>query len=319
MPSLVAAPDNYPISPFLDKLSIDFVLRGMRERLPPWLRKKATPFSVIRPLRKLIRQGGLTTVCEEAKCPNLGECWALKKQTVMILGGLCTRRCEFCSITTGKPLPPNPQEPAEVAQLVHNLDLHYVVLTSVARDDLPDDGAGHWAATVTAIQQLNPQVKLELLIPDMGGKREFIKTIMDTHPTVISHNMETVRRLTPEIRGRATYDRSLEVMALFKDIDPTITTKSGLMVGHGETLEEVIQTLKDLRSVHCEALTVGQYLQPTKIQRPVVAYIEPKTFEKIQEIGYDLGFKQVAAGPFVRSSYHADQMMDHETKTEVPI
>ena len=280
----------------------------VQPHLPPWLKKKATPYSAIRPLRQLIRQGHLHTVCEEARCPNLGECWALKKQTVMILGDRCTRRCSFCSVITAKPLPPDPREPIEVAKLVKALGLRYVVITSVARDDLPDDGAAHWAATVEAIHHETPDVKIELLIPDMKGKRDCIETIIKTNPTVISHNVETVARLTSSIRGRATYERSLTVLALFKDINPQITSKSGLMLGHGETLVEVKRTLQDLREVHCDSLTVGQYLQPTKQHRPVVDYVPPKVFEEIRQMGYGLGFKHVASGPFVRSSYHADQM-----------
>ncbi|OGQ67958.1 MAG: lipoyl synthase [Deltaproteobacteria bacterium RIFCSPLOWO2_12_FULL_50_11] len=282
--------------------------------LPPWLRKKSAHHSQIHPLKKLVRGHHLHTVCEESRCPNLGECWALKKQTVMILGDRCTRRCHFCSITTAKPLPPDPQEPTKVAQLIKTLGLRYVVVTSVTRDDLPDEGASHWAATVRAIHELNPGIKIELLIPDMEEKRECVRIIMETQPHVMAHNIETVERLTPEIRGRATYRRSLRVMGMFKEIQASMITKSGLMVGHGESFDEVLQTMRDLRAVACDSLTVGQYLQPTKAQRPVIHYVEPKIFEKIQEVGYDLGFKQVAAGPFVRSSYHADQMWIHEAQ-----
>ncbi|HHO81466.1 MAG TPA: lipoyl synthase [Bacillaceae bacterium] len=258
-------------------------------------------------VRRTLRELRLTTVCEEARCPNRQECFGSGTATFMLLGDVCTRNCRFCAVKTGRPAPPDPDEPLRVAEGARRLGLRYVVLTSVARDDLPDGGAGHFAETVHALKRAIPGVRVEVLVPDFQGDREALCTVLTSGVDVFNHNVETVRRLTPSVRARATYDRSLSVLAAAKACTPHVPTKSGFMVGLGETPEEIEELLRDLRDARVDLLTVGQYLRPTPAQLPVVRYYSPEEFQEIARKAYALGFAYVAAGPLVRSSYHAHE------------
>lgn len=259
----------------------------------------------MRRLRELLGNNLTHTVCEEAKCPNVGECWADDTLTFMILGSRCTRACGFCAIDTGRGEVPDPFEPMKVARSAQVLGLKYVVVTSVARDDLPDQGAGHFAATIRAIKTLIPAADVEILIPDFKGRRDLLQTVLDARPVVLNHNVESVRRLNPQIRPQAGYDRSLEVLKYSKAIAPSISTKSSLMLGLGETEAEVVETLEDLRRVECDILTIGQYISPSPSHLPVVEYVSREQFEKYRVISQECGFSHVESGPLVRSSYHA--------------
>jgi len=256
-----------------------------------------------------LRSHGLHTVCEEARCPNLHECWGGGTATIMLLGGVCTRGCRFCAVTSGHPRGwLDPLEPWKVARVLEEWNLDYVVLTSVARDDLPDGGAAHFARTVHVIKQRIPRMLVEVLIPDFQGDREALREVVEARPDVIGHNVETVERLTPKVRDRrAHYEQSLQVLKAVKELDPTRYTKSSLMLGLGETEGEVLQTMKDLRAVGVDFLTLGQYLQPTKKHLPVERYLPPEEFERYRRMGEELGFLYVAAGPLVRSSYRAGE------------
>lgn len=265
----------------------------------------------IHALKSRLRARGLHTVCEEARCPNLGECWSRKTATFMILGDVCTRHCGFCSVTAGKPAPVDAEEPAKVAEMVSLLKLKHVVITCVARDDLVDGGAAHFVDVIQAIRSREPGCKVEILTTDFGMKRGSMETVCRARPDVFNHNLETVRSLTPRVRHRATYANTLEFLRGIKDFDPSMTTKSGLMLGLGETRAEILTAMEDLRNAGCSILTIGQYLRPASGNLPVVAYVEPKVFEDYEKIGYDMGFESVASGPFVRSSYHADAMVPH--------
>jgi lipoyl synthase len=268
-------------------------------------------------LKRRLRRGGLVTVCEEARCPNIGECFSAGTATFMILGENCTRRCTFCSVKTGRGAAPDPGEPARVAETAAALELRYVVLTQVARDDLDDEGAGHFARTIEALQQRIPGVEVEVLTADFNGRAELVETVMEARPDVFGHNIETVRRLTPEVRGRARYERSLEVLAIAAGIarrEGSGLVKSGLMVGFGETGDDVEETLRDLRSAGCELLTIGQYLRPTREQRPVSRYYGPAEFDGLAALARGLGFTEVASGPLVRSSYRADRLFAAASK-----
>ena len=262
-------------------------------------------------LKRRLRRGKLVTVCEQARCPNIGECFSSGTATFMILGENCTRRCSFCSVKTGRGAAPDPEEPRRVAETAAALGLRYVVLTQVARDDLDDEGAGHFARTIEALQQQIEGVEVEVLTADFNGRAELVETVMAARPEVFGHNIETVRRLTPEVRGRARYERSLEVLALASAIarrDGHGVVKSGVMVGFGENRDDLLETFHDLRKAGCELLTVGQYLRPTREQRPVSRYYEPAEFDELAEAARGLGFTEVAAGPLVRSSYRADRL-----------
>lgn len=276
---------------------------------PEWLKVKIPSGHEFRAVFDLLKQYNLSTVCEEARCPNMHECWNKKCATIMILGKICTRACRFCSVKTGDPGGKiDPQEPGHVAQAIQKLGLRYVVITSVDRDDLNDYGSTHYAATISAIKEENPETRVEVLIPDFSSK-EYLKKVTDVRPFVIGHNVETVERLTEYIRDRrCDYEKSLEVLRLIKKLDNSIYTKSGLMVGLGEEKQEIIQTLKDLNAVGVDVVTIGQYLQPTKKHHFVQKYYTPKEFDEFRDLGEDIGINHVLSGPLVRSSYHADKI-----------
>jgi len=272
---------------------------------PDWLRVKLPTGESYKAVRNIVSENKLHTICESGHCPNMGECWGAGTATFMILGNICTRSCGFCSVATGKPLEVDIFEPARVAQSVHLMGVKHCVLTSVDRDDLQDGGSKIWAQTVKAIRRKSPHTTMETLIPDFGGKWENLQRIIDVHPEIISHNLETVRRLTKEVRIQAKYDRSLEV--LFRLKKSGMRTKSGVMLGLGESYSEVLETMDDLISVGTDVLTLGQYLQPTVKHLPVAEFIRPETFEEFKEIGLEKGFRYVESGPLVRSSYHAEK------------
>ncbi len=272
---------------------------------PKWLRVKLPTGESYKKVREIVSEHKLHTICESGNCPNMGECWGEGTATFMILGNICTRSCGFCSVATGKPLEADPFEPGRVAQSVSLMKVKHAVLTSVDRDDLQDGGYEIWAATVRAIRHQSPTTTLETLIPDFAGKWENLQRIIDVAPEIVSHNLETVRRLTKEVRIQAKYDRSLEVLRRLKK--GGMKTKSGVMLGLGESEEEVLETMTDLRSVEVDILTLGQYLQPTPKHLPVVEFITPEKFEEYKEIGLQMGFRYVESGPLVRSSYHAEK------------
>ncbi|MBI1268030.1 MAG: lipoyl synthase [Cryomorphaceae bacterium] len=272
---------------------------------PKWLRVKLPTGESYKKVREIVSEHKLHTICESGNCPNMGECWGEGTATFMILGNICTRSCGFCSVATGKPLEADPFEPGRVAQSVSLMKVKHAVLTSVDRDDLQDGGSEIWSATVRAIRHQSPTTTLETLIPDFAGKWENLQRIIDVAPEIVSHNLETVRRLTKEVRIQAKYDRSLEVLLRLKK--GGMKTKSGVMLGLGESEEEVVETMTDLRSVEVDILTLGQYLQPTPKHLPVVEFITPEKFEEYKEIGLKMGFRYVESGPLVRSSYHAEK------------
>ena len=272
---------------------------------PEWLKIKIGTNQRYTDTKRIVDTHRLHTICSSGRCPNLGECWGKGTATFMIGGAICTRACKFCNTQSGKPLPLDSEEPMRVAESIRLMKLNHAVITSVDRDDLEELGASHWAATIRAIRELNPQTTLETLIPDFQGRGELIQMVTDTHPDIISHNMETVRRITPLVRSAATYDRSLSVIRQIADSG--ITAKSGIMVGLGETPEEVEQTMDDLLQHGCSILTIGQYLQPTRKHFPVAAYITPEQFTHYKIIGEKKGFTTVESGPLVRSSYHAEK------------
>ncbi len=278
-----------------------------KRRLPPWL-KRPMPTRGMLDTRKLVNGLRLHTVCVEARCPNLSECWSRGTATFMILGDVCTRRCRFCAVTTGKPLPPEDDEPERLAAAAAQLKLRHVVITSVARDDLPDEGAGQFARCIHATRQMLPQATVEVLVPDFHARPELIRIICDERPEVFNHNLETVASQQKRVRPAARYRRSLDVLRIVKEIAPDITTKSGVMVGLGETKDELLQAMKDLRAVGCNLLTIGQYLCPGGKQVPVEKYYPPREFDELADIAKELGFAGVAAGPFVRSSYFAETL-----------
>ncbi|PRO65534.1 lipoyl synthase [Alkalicoccus urumqiensis] len=284
-------------------------------RKPEWLKIKLNTNDSYKGLKKLMREKRLHTVCEEARCPNIHECWAERKTaTFMILGDVCTRACRFCAVKTGLPNELDWQEPERVAESVQVMGLKHVVITAVARDDLRDGGANVFAETVRKVREFNPGTSIEVLPSDMGGKEENVQTLLDARPDIFNHNIETVRSLTPRVRARATYDRTLGVLAKSKEIDPTIPTKSSLMIGLGETKEEILQVMDDLRSVDVDIMTIGQYLQPTKKHLKIKKYWTPEEFQELKEIALSKGFKHCEAGPLVRSSYHADEQVNAASK-----
>lgn len=262
-----------------------------------------------------MREKNLHTVCEEARCPNIHECWAERRTaTFMILGDTCTRACRFCAVKTGLPTELDLQEPERVADSVQLMNLKHVVVTAVARDDLKDGGAAVFAETVRAIRRKNPFTSIEVLPSDMGGKEENLALLMDAKPDILNHNIETVKRLTPRVRARAKYDRSLEFLGRAKEMQPTIPTKSSLMVGLGETKEEIIEVMDDLRANNVDIMTIGQYLQPSKSHLKVEKYYHPDEFAELREIALTKGFSHCEAGPLVRSSYHADEQVNAAAK-----
>jgi lipoic acid synthetase len=273
--------------------------------LPVWLTKRVPSPDTVREVQGMMRDAHLHTVCESARCPNLGECWSKKTATFMILGDVCTRSCGFCAIKVGKPLDVDGKEPDRVAETARAMGLKHIVVTSVARDELPDEGASQFAATIRSLREQIPNAIVEVLTPDFKGKRWCIKIVVDALPDIYNHNIETVERLTPAVRVGARYRRTLELLQVVKQMDSRIYTKSGLMLGLGETKEEVVQTLRDLRQAGVDALTIGQYLRPTMKHLAVQEYIHPDLFAEYERIGMEMGFLFVASGPFIRSSYNA--------------
>ncbi|GBD10448.1 Lipoyl synthase [bacterium HR23] len=276
------------------------------QRLPEWFKVRFPGGPNFLEVRALLRGSALHTVCEEAHCPNIGECWERRTATFMILGDLCTRRCHYCAVKTGRPQGVDRDEPYRLASVVQRLGLRYCVITSVNRDDLPDGGAGVFAECIRQVRLAVPGCKVEVLIPDFNGNWDALQVVLDARPDVLNHNIETVRRIFRRVRPKGDYDRSLRLLEEAKRRWPHCVTKSGLMVGLGETGEEVLETMRDLRSVNCDLLTVGQYLRPSPIHYPVARFYHPGEFAQIQEEGLRMGFRHVAAGPLVRSSYHAD-------------
>jgi lipoic acid synthetase len=272
---------------------------------PKWLRVKLPTGKEYQKVRGLVEEHKLHTICESGNCPNMGECWGAGTATFMILGNVCTRSCGFCAVSTGRPVDVDIAEPYNVAQSIKLMEVKHAVITSVDRDDLEDGGSEIWAATIRAIRKHSPGTTLETLIPDFQGKWENLQRIINVAPEIVSHNLETVRRLTKQVRIQAKYDRSLELLKRLKDAG--LKTKSGVMLGLGETDEEVLETMDDLRSVGVDILTLGQYLQPTKNHLPVVEFITPEMFEYYEKVGIDKGFRFVESGPLVRSSYHAEK------------
>jgi lipoic acid synthetase len=276
-------------------------------RKPAWIRAQIPTGPKIQRIRKILRQRKLSSVCEEAACPNLGECFSHGTATFMIMGDICTRRCPFCDVAHGKPLPLDQQEPQRLAEAVEALQLNYVVITSVDRDDLTDGGASHYAACVSALRETSPQSHIEILVPDFRGRSEAaLKALAIAPPNIFNHNLETVPQLYPAIRPGADYQISLELLSRFKQQHPNLTTKSGLMLGLGETFDEVEAVLHDLRKHHCDMLTLGQYLQPSRDHLAVQRYVTPDEFAELKVLAEQMGFSRVASGPMVRSSYHAD-------------
>jgi lipoic acid synthetase len=274
---------------------------------PRWIRAKAPNTPAVAHLKKILREQNLYTVCEEAACPNIGECFGHGTATFMIMGDICTRRCPFCDVAHGRPNPLDQDEPQNLARTIQAMALKYVVITSVDRDDLRDGGAAHFAACISATRQLSPATGIEILVPDFRGRMDIALEILShTPPDVFNHNLETVPRLYRQARPGADYAWSLQLLKAFKARHPAIPTKSGLMLGLGETLEEVAEVMRHLREHDCDMLTLGQYLQPSQHHLPVSRYVPPDEFQQLEELGYELGFGNVASGPMVRSSYHAD-------------
>ncbi|WP_310423355.1 lipoyl synthase [Chamaesiphon sp. VAR_48_metabat_135_sub] len=285
------------------------------QALPPWLRRSIGTASELSTVQQIIKQRQIHTICEEGRCPNRGECYSQKTASFLLMGPTCTRSCGFCQVDKGHaPMPLDPQEPDKVAEAVGLLGLRYVVLTAVARDDLDDGGAGWFVKTIDAIRSVNPETQVEVLTPDFwSGKdaeqqqRERIATVVGAQPACYNHNVETVARLQDRVRRGAKYARSLDVLSHVKALDPSIPTKSGLMLGHGETEAEIIETLQDLRSIECDRVTLGQYMRPSSEHLPVVKYWTPAEFDRLGAIATELGFHHVRSGPLVRSSYHAGE------------
>lgn len=292
--------------PFIgvNDMTIDYV------RKPEWLKIKLNTNEEYTGLKKMMREKKLHTVCEEAKCPNIHECWAVRKTaTFMILGSVCTRACRFCAVQTGLPTELDWEEPERVAESVEQMGLKHVVITAVARDDLKDGGARVFAETVRAVRRRNPFCSIEVLPSDMNGEYDNLKTLMDAKPDILNHNIETVKRLSPTVRARATYERSLEFLRRAKQMNASIPTKSSIMIGLGETKEEIMETMNDLRANDVDIMTIGQYLQPTKRHLKVQKYWSPQEFNELKEIALSKGFSHCEAGPLVRSSYHADEQV----------
>lgn len=278
-------------------------------RKPEWLKVNFGANERYSDTKKIVDTHRLHTICSSGRCPNIGECWSRGTATFMIGGNICTRSCRFCNTASGRPLPLDADEPRHVAESVRLMGLWHAVVTSVDRDDLPDLGAAHWAETIRQIKAVNPTVTMEVLIPDFMGRRELIRQVIDAAPNIISHNMETVRRITPAVRSVARYDRSLQVLE--QVAQSGIRAKTGIMVGLGEAPAEVLETMDDLLAVGCSILTIGQYLQPSRRHYPVQEYVTPEQFAEYRRIGMEKGFAQVESGPLVRSSYHAEKLMKH--------
>ena len=278
-----------------------------KRRLPAWMKVRMPGGPNYIELHNLLRGSQLHTVCEEAHCPNIGECWERRTATFMVLGDICTRRCHYCAVTTGRPTGLDIMEPERLADTVKRMRLKYCVITSVNRDDLADGGAFIFAMCIRKINEAVPGCKVEVLIPDFDSSLPGLKRVVQAGPDVLNHNIESTRRVFPRVRPRGNYERSLELLVRAKDLDPTLPTKSGIIVGMGEEWDEVVDTMSDLRSVHCDLLTIGQYLRPSGRHLPISRFYTPAEFDELRVIGESLGFKHVASGPLVRSSYHADQ------------
>jgi lipoyl synthase len=283
-----------------------------RRRLPRWLKMQRASGESYSAVKHIVVENHLHTICTSGKCPNIGECWNRGTATFMILGDICTRSCKFCATTTGRPLPPDPDEPARLAESIRSMRLSHCVITSVDRDDLPDGGASFWAETIRKIKEVNPEITMETLIPDFDANKILIQMIIDAEPEVISHNMETVRRLTPVIRTKAKYDSSLEVIRYISGKGKT--AKSGFMLGLGETEYEIIETINDLWASGCKILTIGQYLKPGSEYMDVIEYITPEKFEEYRVTALRLGFSFVESSPLVRSSFHAENHVKAQLK-----
>ncbi len=280
-------------------------------RKPDWIRVRLPSSNAVQLLKDKLRENALVTVCEEASCPNIHECFAKGTATFMILGEVCTRRCSFCDVAHGRPKPPDAEEPHKLAATIRDMGLRYVVITSVDRDDLRDGGAAHFAACIRATRAASPTIRIEILTPDFRGKgrvERALAALAQDPPDVFNHNLETVRRVYREVRPGADYDWSLRLLQQFKHEHPTVPTKSGIMLGLGETRDEVVEAMRDLRAHDVDMITIGQYLQPSKHHHPVLRYWTPDEFKELEQIGTTLGFSHVASGPLVRSSYHADEM-----------
>ena len=281
-----------------------------RPRLPEWLKVRAPGSPRYIELKALMRDQQLHTVCEEAHCPNIGECWNRGTATFMILGDICTRRCHYCAVTTGRPAGVDLQEPNRLAETVQTMGLRYCVITSVNRDDLPDGGAFIFAGCINRVRDLNPDCRIEVLIPDFAGSWPALQKVLDARPDVLNHNIESTNRIFPRVRPKGDYRRSLDLLAKCKELAPGTVTKSGIIVGMGETVDEVVDTMRDLRGVDCDLLTIGQYLRPSAKHLAIDRFYTPAEFEELRVIGQELGFAHVASGPLVRSSYHADEQHD---------
>jgi lipoic acid synthetase len=278
---------------------------------PPWLKKRLPPYQDLARVKSILDETSLHTVCEEARCPNLGECFSKGTATILILGKICTRNCGFCAVEHGVPVPCDETEPENIARAVQKMGLQYVVVTSVTRDDLSDGGASLFARTIQAIRALDPKIKVEVLIPDFLGDPISLEIVLEECPDVLNHNVETISRLYPQVRPQADYHRSIDLLKRSKQNSPQLFTKSGFMLGLGENQEEVLELLRDLRKARCDFLTIGQYLQPRPDRFPVVRFIPPEEFEEYKAIGEKMGFRAVASGPFVRSSFHASLLFEN--------
>ena len=282
----------------------------MRERLPSWFKQRLPGPEVMKNMEGLLDSLQLHTICESARCPNVGDCFSRHTATFLILGNICTRNCSFCAVEKGSPLPVDNKEPEHLLEAVETLELRYVVITSVTRDDLDDGGAAHFTRTINLIHERRPETRVEVLIPDFRGSPEALQIVAAARPEVLNHNVETIPRLYPEVRPGADYRRSIKLLAMVKELDPGIVTKSGLMVGLGESEEEVVKVMQDLREAKCDLLTIGQYLPPSAQHYPLVRYVTPEEFSRFEVIGEELGFAEVASAPLVRSSYKAAELHD---------
>jgi lipoic acid synthetase len=298
------SPEPRAAAPFADRKSGP-PQRDVPIRRPPWLKVSLPQSGEFSRTRGLVKRNRLHTVCESAHCPNIGECWSAGTATFMILGNVCTRSCGFCAVATGRPAAPDRSEPERVARAVAAMELAHVVLTSVDRDELPDGGAAIWAETIRAVRREAPSTRVEVLVPDFKGSLRDLRTVLAAGPDILAHNVETVARLHRRVRPQARYERSLEVLRRARDAG--FVTKSSLMLGIGETDEEVIETLRDLRAVGCDLLTLGQYLQPTRYHLPVERFVTPESFGRMGQAAREMGFAHVESGPLVRSSYHAER------------
>jgi lipoyl synthase len=283
-------------------------------RRPPWIKVRAPSGETYQNVRELMRSKELHTVCEEAQCPNIGECWGAGTATFLMMGDTCTRSCGFCDIKTGRPSPLDWAEPNRIAQSVRAMNLRHVVITSVNRDDRPDGGAPIFAMVIRRIRQLQPGCSIEVLIPDFKGSETALKIVMDAQPEILNHNVETVKRLFKQVQPQDSYEWAIDTLRNAKQMDPLVLTKSGIMVGLGEAFDEVLATMQDLVAVGVDILTIGQYLQPSKKHLPIERYYTPQEFEEFRRIGLEMGFKWVESGPLVRSSYHADQQVRELSK-----